>query len=61
MVAVSAAILAAIGISQEAWNRLTPAQRKKIKAQYKTGAKGLAKAWAKTWAKKPTKKGKGKR
>ncbi|MGD6808208.1 MAG: hypothetical protein ACQCN3_00755 [Candidatus Bathyarchaeia archaeon] len=48
---MSAAIYAAVGISAEAWKRLTPEQKKKIKAQLDNGTKGLAKAWAKTWSK----------
>ncbi len=48
---VAAAVLAALDITAEAWKRLTPEQKKKLRAKYDEGAKGLAKAWAKTWAK----------
>jgi hypothetical protein len=43
---VAAAILAAVDLTAEAWKRLTPEQKKKIKAQYDKGAKGMAKIMA---------------
>jgi TRAP-type C4-dicarboxylate transport system substrate-binding protein len=54
---VAAALLAAIDFSAEAWKRLTPEQKQKIKAQYDKGAKGMAKIMA-TRAKKLSKQAK---
>lgn len=44
-------ILAAVGISMEAWKRLTPEQKKAVTTQFEKGKVGMAKIFAKRFVK----------
>lgn len=58
---VPAAIYAAVGISEVAWNRLPPTTQNQIKGLVKAGAVGLAASIANRFLKKKKKPAKPKR